>query len=64
LFKPTKPQIEQIAIMVHARAPVADIARALHIAAEDFIAWRQQMMAAANDEAASVADRPARHWSR
>jgi hypothetical protein len=63
MFKPTIAQLETIAIMVHARAHVADIAKALHVTAEDFIAWRQQMMALANDEAASVATLPAQHWS-
>ena len=53
-FRPTISQLETIAELSHARAPVADIAREPHITAHDFIEWRQAMMAAASDEAARL----------
>jgi hypothetical protein len=53
-WKPTVAQLCTIAELRHARAPVETIARELHITAEDFIAWRQAMMAAAADDAARL----------
>ena len=53
-FNPTVAQLCTIAELRHARAPVADIAKALHIEAETFIAWRRDMMAAAADDAARL----------
>jgi hypothetical protein len=53
-WNPTIAQLCLIAELRHARAPVETIARELHITAEDFIAWRQAMMAAASDEAARL----------
>jgi hypothetical protein len=46
MFKPTNQQIETIAELSHARAPITTIARELHIMAHDFIEWRKAMMAA------------------
>jgi hypothetical protein len=53
-WKPTVAQLCLIAELKHARAPVETIARALHIEAETFIAWRRDMMAAASDEASRL----------
>jgi hypothetical protein len=53
-FSPNVAQLCKIAELHHARAPVETIARELHITAEDFIAWRQAMMAAAADDAARL----------
>jgi hypothetical protein len=53
-WNPTISQLCLIAELKHARAPIETIARELHITAEDFIAWRQAMMAAASDEAARL----------
>jgi hypothetical protein len=53
-WRPTVAQLCTIAELRHARAPIETIARELHIAAEDFIAWRQAMMAAASEEASRL----------
>jgi hypothetical protein len=54
MFKPTISQLCAISELSNARASIATIARELHITAEDFIAWRQQCMLAAADEAARL----------
>jgi hypothetical protein len=64
VWNPRKKDIEVIADLIAARTPVAAIANELHVTAECFIAWRKQCMAAAAAEVESVANRPARHWSR
>jgi hypothetical protein len=53
-FNPSVAQLCTIAELSHARAPVATIARELHIPAEDFIAWRQRCMKAAANESARL----------
>jgi hypothetical protein len=45
-WKPTLAQLETIADMSHARAPVAAMARAVGLSPEAFIDWRQRCMMA------------------
>jgi hypothetical protein len=46
------------------RSHISHRMRELHITAHDFIEWRKAMMEATAEEVESVANRPARHWSR
>jgi hypothetical protein len=51
-WKPTLAQLETIADMSHARAPVAAMAAAVGLSPEAFIAWRRRSLAAVRAEEA------------
>jgi hypothetical protein len=51
-WKPTLAQLETIADMSHARAPVAAMASAVVLSPEAFIAWRRRSLAAVRAEEA------------
>jgi hypothetical protein len=54
-WKPTLAQLETIADMSHARAPVAAMASAVGLSPEAFIAWRRRLLVAVRVEEAAEA---------